>query len=556
MTMRLFTRRIQKWITASCVIFLGCQSLSAQVCDPGTAPTGLTSTYTPFSGALLEWDVVPGSIGVQIKATTPSGSNITRRIIGFERDQYLVPDALLTTGIYTWQVQAACSTIPPYAVTPISASNTFEKGGAGGGGTCPVSATDVDGNVYTVVEIGDQCWMGQNLKVERYRDGTNIPTGLSNSAWNATTNGAFSVYNNIAANKATFGLLYNWYAVDDSRGLCPTGWRVPSDAEWTQLTDFLGGASVAGGKMKTTGTLSAGTGLWESPNGAATNSSGFSGLPGGGRNSSSGYFNQGFFGFWWSRSDPFPPFAVNRNLQYVGGLAGQNEESKQDGFSVRCLEGEPCPSTVTDVDGNVYNVVGIGGQCWMAENLKVEHYRDGSNIPTGLSNSAWAATTSGAIAVYDDVAANKDTYGLLYNWFTTTDTRGLCPTGWHVPTDAEWTAMITVLDPSTCGSCTGFSHSLTAGGQMKTTGTLSAGTGLWQAPNTSATNSSGFSGLPGGYRSYAGPFNTQGFDGYWWSSSESSTSDAWGRGLYYINGTAFRSIVNKLDGFSVRCLRD
>ncbi len=546
---------MQKLIFSFFLIWLSGQSLSAQVCDPGTAPTGLTSTYTPFSGALLEWDVVPGSIGVQIKATSPTGSNVTRRIIGFERDQYLIPDALLTTGLYTWQLQAACSTTPPYAVTPISASNSFEKGGGGGGGTCPVSATDVDGNVYTVVEIGAQCWMGENLKVERYRDGASIPTGLSNSAWNATTSGAFSVYNNVAANKATYGLLYNWYAVDDSRGLCPTGWHVPTDAEWTELTDFLGGASVAGGQMKTTGTLSADTGLWESPNGAATNSSGFSGLPGGGRNSFSGYFNQGFYGFWWSSSDPFPPFAVNRNLQYVGGLAGQNEESKQDGFSVRCLEGG-CPATVTDVDGNVYNVVGIGDQCWMAENLKVEHYRNGSTIPTGLSDSAWGVTTSGAFAVYDDVAANKDTYGLLYNWFTTTDSRELCPSGWHVPTDAEWTQMITVLDPSTCGSCTGSFHSSTAGGQMKTTGTLSAGTGLWSSPNTAATNSSGFSGLPGGQRANGGTFYFQGGSGYWWSSSETATYFAEERALYYYDDFATRNADSKLFGYSVRCLRD
>jgi uncharacterized protein (TIGR02145 family) len=531
------------------LLFLCLSSLSlrAQVCDPGVAPTGLRSTYTVGSGALLEWDVVPGSIGVQIKATSPSGSNIARRIIGFERDQFLVSDLFLTPGDYTWRIQAACSTTPPYSVTPISESNTFTVGGGGGGGSdCPATITDIDGNVYSVVDIGGLCWMGENLKVQTYRSGTTIPTGLSNSAWNSTTNGAYAVYNNLPSNKATYGLLYNWHAVNDDDGLCPTGWRVPSDGEWTQLTDFLGGESVAGGLMKTTGTLSAGTGLWESPNGAATNSSGFSGLPGGGRNSG-GYFNQGFYGFWWSSSvfsTDYPDFAWTRNLQYLGGLAGRSDQSVQDGFSVRCVQGE-CQATVTDIDGNVYDAVQIGSQCWMAENLKVERYRNGNAIPAGLSDSAWTFTTTGAFAVYDDVAANKTTYGLLYNWYAVDDTRGLCPNGWHVPTDAEWLQLTDFLGGDTI-----------AGGKMKTTGTLGAGTGLWQNPNTAATNSSGYSGLPGGDRNFLGNFDYQGYYGDWWSSSEVSTGIAWSQRLSYDNAFADRLSDIKGYGFSVRCLRD
>ncbi len=270
-------------------------SLAAQVCDPTIAPTGLTSTYTSGSGALLEWNTVPGSIGVQIKATSPSGSNVTRRIIGFERDQFLVPDALLTSGTYTWQVQAACSTVPPYSVTPISGTDAFT---VGGGSSCPATVTDFDGNVYNTVEIGSQCWMAENLKVERYRVGIGIPTG--SDAWGGLTLlGAFGVYDNLAANKDIYGLLYDWIAVNHIWGLCPMGWHVPTDAEWTQMITVLdpstcgsctgfSHSSTAGGQMKTTGTLSAGTGLWQSPNSGATNSSGFSGLPGG--------FYTGFFG--------------------------------------------------------------------------------------------------------------------------------------------------------------------------------------------------------------------------------------------------------------------
>ena len=166
----------------------------------------------------------------------------------------------------------------------------------------------------------------------------------------------------------------------------------------------------------------------------------------------------------------------------------------------------------------------------MAENLATETYGDGSAIPTGLSNSAWSSTTSGAFAVYADNPANKGTYGLLYNWYAVADPRSICPAGWHVPTDAEWTQLTDHLGGTSV-----------AGGQMKTTGTLGAGTGLWFAPNTDATNSSGFSGLPGGLRFIFGSFTFQGDYGYWWSSSEDSANDAWIRRLYYGGGGADRA---------------
>jgi len=284
---------------------------------------------------LLEWDAVPGSVGVQLRVDLPSGTVLNRRIIGPERDQFAVPDALLTLGTYVWRVQAACSTIPPfYDATPISAPNTFVVSGPS---TCPATVSDVDGNVYSAVEIGSQCWMKENLKVERYLNGDAIPTGLSSAAWQATTDGAFAIYNNVASNKAIYGLLYNWYAVADARGLCPTGWHVPIDGEWTQLTDLFGGQSVAGGQMKTTGTLSAGTGLWLSPNTAATNSSGFSGIPGNFRSSSGDYPFPGLRGDWWSLSESSTNDAWMRRLFYNNGEVAHAEFTKNWGFSVRCL---------------------------------------------------------------------------------------------------------------------------------------------------------------------------------------------------------------------------
>ncbi len=311
-------------------------NIAAQVCDPTVAPTGLTSTYTPGVGALLQWTAVPGSIGVQVKATLPSGPSVVQRIAGFERNQFLVPDALLAAGTYAWRVQAACSTTPPYDVTPISESNSFVAGGTSG--SCPASVPDIDGNVYQTVLIGSQCWMKENLKVELYRNGVAIPSGLSDVDWQSTFSGAFAVYNNISSNKSTYRLLYNWFAVDDFQGLCPSGWHVPADMEWTQLTTFLGGEFIAGSALKTTGTLTAASGLWLAPNTDATNSSGFSGLPGAYRDYFGTFNNQGLIGYWWSSSDNKTEYAWYRGLYYLNGFAARDYTMKQDGFSILCLQ--------------------------------------------------------------------------------------------------------------------------------------------------------------------------------------------------------------------------
>jgi uncharacterized protein (TIGR02145 family) len=198
-------------------------------------------------------------------------------------------------------------------------------------GRCPgtPSVTDVDGNTYYTVQIGTQCWTQSNLKVSKYRNGDNIPTGLSNQDWSSTSSGAYAIYGNNNANDALYGKLYNWYAVNDSRGLCPVGWHVPSDAEWSTLTNSLGGASVAGGKMKST------TG-WNSPNTGATNSSGFTGLPGGNRDSGGGFYYLGSFGYWWSSSVAGSGDAWVRGLDFISASAYRYNFDHRYGFSVRC----------------------------------------------------------------------------------------------------------------------------------------------------------------------------------------------------------------------------
>ena len=193
--------------------------------------------------------------------------------------------------------------------------------------------TDIDGNVYQTVEIGDQVWMAENLKVTQYRDGTAIPTGHSNSEWDNLSTGAYCAYDNNESNADTYGYLYNWYAVDDSRNIAPEGWHVPTDDEWQILVDYLGGSSVAGGKMKETGTEH-----WNSPNTGATNESGFTAVPGGYRRYHDGnYDSMGGRGFFWSSTEYGSTTVWYRKLLCDHSEVVRTNYDKRGGFSVRCL---------------------------------------------------------------------------------------------------------------------------------------------------------------------------------------------------------------------------
>jgi len=197
--------------------------------------------------------------------------------------------------------------------------------------------------------------------------------------------------------------------------------------------------------------------------------------------------------------------------------------------------------SITDQDNNTYKTIQIGTQTWMAENLRTTKYRNGTPILNITDNTQWQNNTTGAWSYYTNDANNNIPYGKLYNWYAVANTNQLCPTGWHVPTDAEWTTLTTFLGGESV-----------AGGKMKSTGTQ-----YWISPNTSATNSSGLSGLPGGLRtSFVGTFGNVGYDGGWWSSTEGPTGNAWLRVLGYSNGDVGRGPNGKAYGFSVRCLRD
>jgi uncharacterized protein (TIGR02145 family) len=534
---------------------------------------------------------------------------------------------------------------------------------------------DIDGNTYNTVQIGTQCWTKENLKVTKYNDGTTIPLDTSGATdgngtgqtWGSRSTGARTIYANDNINLATYGYLYNWYAVKgivtegstSYKNLCPSGWHIPSDAEWTTLTNYLGGESVAGGKMKSSGIT-----YWTSLNTAATNESGFSVLPGGYRNTGGSFYYVRFKAFFWSATEYNSNNTWYRLLDYNNGnVTRYNIFSKSFGASVRCLNdslntnpsqkpvlttnpltsitqtgvttggnitsdiglpitargvvwstspsptislstkttngigtgtfissitnltpnanyyvrayatnsagtgygneisfttkadstsvmGIPClgTPTVKDIDGNTYNTVQIGTQCWTKENLKVTKYNDGSVIQLdtsgGISGNGtgqtWSARTTGARTVYGQDTSNIAIYGYLYNWYAVANIKGLCPSGWHVPNESEWSTLMTNY----------LGGETVAGGKMKTTGIT-----YWLNPNTGATNEGGFSALPGGCR-FNGSFTNIRGTALFWSTTESNNYLAWYRLLNANSGYGYRISNSKSTGASIRCLKD
>jgi uncharacterized protein (TIGR02145 family) len=209
-----------------------------------------------------------------------------------------------------------------------------------------------------------------------------------------------------------------------------------------------------------------------------------------------------------------------------------------------CDKNDETPTTVIDIDGNIYHIVTIGTQVWMIENLKTTKYRNGDLIGTTTPSTLDISSESTPKYqwAYNGEESNVAAYGRLYTWYAAIDSRNVCPTGWHMPTDADWTTLTTYL-----GGESG------AGAKLKETGTAH-----WQSPNTEATNVSGFTAVPGGFRSADGliVFNSLGDYVYWWSSSELNADAAWIRFLYYTNSDAGRIGAGKGNGISVRCLKD
>jgi uncharacterized protein (TIGR02145 family) len=198
------------------------------------------------------------------------------------------------------------------------------------------TVTDIDGNVYHTVTIGTQVWMVENLKTTKFNDGTDIPLVNEDLEWEILTTPGYCWYsNNASVYKNTYGALYNWYAINSGK-LAPVGWHIPTDAEWSTLTDYLGGIEVAGKMLK-----EAGTGHWASPNTEAINSVGFTALPGGTRELTgfgADFGGLGYFGHWWSSTEFTSTEAWTRMVDYIDIKVFRINSIMANGYSVRCIK--------------------------------------------------------------------------------------------------------------------------------------------------------------------------------------------------------------------------
>ncbi|HWR32176.1 MAG TPA: fibrobacter succinogenes major paralogous domain-containing protein, partial [Chitinophagaceae bacterium] len=392
------------------------------------------------------------------------------------------------------------------------------------------------------IKIGSQTWATKNLNVSNFRNGEAIPQAKTKEEWQkAGMEGkpAWCYYANDPANGTKYGKLYNWYAVNDPRGLAPKGWRIPSDEEWTTLIEFLGGEVEAGLKIKSD------YGWKNNKNGL--NTSGFTGLPSGYRDENSTFNNIGAQSHWWSSSKEYNGIASCYFLAYVWANLNKSISKMECGLSVRCLSGSTTQQTASKTDGISIKLQAkkIGTQTWATKNLDVSTFRNGEAIPEAITDAEWEEAGKQGKPVwcyYGKDPANGKKYGKLYNWYAVNDPRGLAPKGWHIPSDEEWTTLTDNL-----------------GGEERAGTQMKSGSG-WE-DNGNGSNSSGFEGLPGGLRFYFGEFRGIGYFGQWWSSSEGvdaigSGGRAWCRDLNNTDGVKRDLFFVKETGLSVRCLRD
>ncbi len=519
---------------------------------------------------------------------------------------------------------------------------------------CPI--VDFDGNVYQTIEIGEQCWMAENLKTTHYRDGTPIPLVTDAGTWAGLSSGAYCEYDNDPTNVPVYGRLYNWFAVDDAHGLAPDGWHVPTDDEWKELEMFLGMSEAAADSIGFRGTnegskMAGGYDLWISGSGslrtnAAFNESGLILLPAGCHTYYGTFLDISSDAFCWSTSAESLENAAHRRLNGNNTDVLRDYGNKRDGYSVRCVlgpESSPldasingipsdtlstcssyelsisvtggtppytydwnidslgdwgeqdtitynvlhlhdtlicmvrdaemtiiadtiivnafydaeswvCGCPIMDIDSNLYQTVEIGEQCWMAENLKVTHYRDGTPIPLVTDAGTWAGLSSGAYCEYDNDPTNVPVYGRLYNWYAVDDAHGLAPDGWHVPTDDEWKELEMFLGMSEATADSTNSRGTNQGSK------LASREDLWDDGNLESDLEfayTEFAALPGGSRSSEGYYMDEHSHARLWSSSFVDISGAWTRILRYDKTSIHRGYEGLVkQGYSVRCILD
>jgi titin len=293
---------------------------TTQVGIPGI-PTGVGATATSSTSITVSWTTVSGATSYKVYRSAASGGTYTQ--VGTPATSPYSDAGLTASTAYYYKVSAVNSAGESGQSSYATATTQ----------AIPITVTDIDGNVYHAVTIGTQVWLVENLKTARLNDGTAIQLDTNKSTWSNLTTPGYCWHNNdSAANKATYGSLYNWYAVNTAK-LAPAGWHVPTDAEWTTLTTFLGGLTLAGGKLK-----EASMSHWLTPNSGATNETGFTALPGGARNPDGTFFSTGNGGLWWSATANDAAQSWYRSIFYDKAVVIRGAINNKAGHSVRCVK--------------------------------------------------------------------------------------------------------------------------------------------------------------------------------------------------------------------------
>ena len=529
-------------------------TLNTQYAD-GTNNEG-APPYTPVATAAsdvlavsftVNWSFAENSLGYYLDVATEP--NFTAFVAGYENldvsnvDEYPVAGLTEDTNYY-YRVRAyndngTSTSSNEIALTTETASSLMDK----------------DGNIYTTVTIGDQTWIVENLKTTTYADDAAIANITVDGTWEVDATGAYCWYDNDAVTYADYSLFYNWHAVNNASGLVylerdgieEAGWRVPTKTDFDELITYLGGESVAGGKLKEIGLAH-----WTTPNTGATDEAGLTLLGGGFRENDGDFDFNTERGLLWSGTEyEFGLQAYYFSTFYNTTTAERPASTitQEYGLNVRLVKGTGIPdTTLVDKDGNIYTTVTIGTQIWTIENLRTTTYGDDTPIPNITGNTAWGADTTGAYCYYDnDEGTYKEDYGALYNWYAVNNASdisyleidGAQEVGWRVPTSADWATLISYLGGV-----------VIAGGKLKETGTTH-----WLTPNTGATNETGFTALGSGAREEISFNYIKKIEGIWSSTAVDETHSN-GAILAWQDANISTGSNDNWQGMSVRLVKD
>jgi len=435
--------------------------------------------------------------------------------------------------------------------------------------------TDADGHTYETVQIGTQCWTKTNLRSTKDRNGNDLTTTAADDASVAhcfvPTADEWSENNSsVTYDASTFGYFYNWEA---AKLVCPSGWHLPSHSEWTTLTDYVKAQSAYvcdENAAYIAKVLADTTTAWKSSGDECTpgyapssnNATGFSAVPAG------GHFDWGFHAFgydahFWSFTEySSSSYAYYRALSYNHAYVGGSYDEKHNGRSVRCLKGDepsyPSCGTMTDADGHTYETVQIGIQCWTKTNLRSTKDRNGNDLTTTAANDASVAhcfvpTADEWSENNSSVTYDASSFGYFYNWEAA---KLVCPSGWHLPTDAEWDVLTSYVIAQSDYRCGAYTINIARALAATTTAWRSSDDECTPGFAPSSNNATGFSAVPAGYHSGSSFFYSSHNADFWSSVAEYNSSNAYYRELLYGNASVYSGSNDKGNGYSVRCLRD